>query len=161
MTPSSLLLLVWILLLHFFVVHYFGLQVKLFPLHRRFVSAGLRVLCCCGNDSTNKSRYQKVRISKSFMFNRLPDTAETVCPAVSVFNDTVFVFAGLGGAWHGVMMLLTTGCQTFTQRALNGKVAAGLWFEMPVVNFHVYDPHELNLPRQFLYLLLRKHKKVV
>jgi hypothetical protein len=64
---------------------------------------------------------------------------------VSIFNDAVFMLAGFGGAGSRVIMLFATGCQTFAERTLNGEVAAGLWFEMSVVNFHLHNPHELNL----------------
>jgi hypothetical protein len=106
-----------------------------------------------------KSCYHQVTISKAFIINRSPDTAETVCPTVPIFNDTVFMFTGFGGAWSGVMML-TTRCQTFTQGTLNGEVTSGLWFEMSVVHFHLNDAHKLNLPGELLYLLLLKQKKV-
>lgn len=89
----------------------------------------------------------KVKISKPFIINRSPDTAETVRPAVSIFNDTVLMLAGLSGTWSGVMMmLLATRRQTFSHWALDGEITSGLWFEMPVVDFHLNNSHELNLP---------------
>jgi hypothetical protein len=42
-----------------------------------------------------------------------------------------------------------------TALAAAAEVAAGLWLQVPVVHLHVHDPHELDLRRQFLDLLLK------
>lgn len=158
------MLLAKILLLHFVdvvvVVHYFGIQVKPFRPHHRFVLADLRVLCFIFDVEKirgKKSCYRKVIISKRFIINRSPDTAETVCPTVSIFNDTVFVFTCFSRTWSCVMMFATC-CQAFSQRTLNGKVAARLGLQMSVVHLHLNNPHKLNLACKLLYLLLRRKK---
>jgi hypothetical protein len=105
-----------------------------------------------------KSRYHEITISKAFNIYCSPDTAETVCPAVSIFNDTIFMFTRLIGTLCVVMMLSTACCQVLSHRTLS-EIATGLWLQMPVVHFHLHNPHKLNLPGEFLYLLLRQKRK--
>lgn len=38
--------------------------------------------------------------------------------------------------------------------AAAAEVATRLWLQVPVVHLHVHDPHELDLRRQLLDLLL-------
>lgn len=144
--PSSLLwlLLVWILLLlSASAAHCFGLQVRLSPRCCRSAAADWRA-CWWGVGENKFALSLAFNRTRLLIINCSPDTAGAV-GAVSVFNHTVFVLAGLIGTRCSVMMLLATRIQALAQRTLNGEISAWLWLEMAIVYLHLHDSHKLNL----------------